>query len=386
MNRDQLVNLFLSSFKGWLNDNASIRAAALTFFIILPLPSLLLIVVTVFAELYGQSQATQHLIQLISSFAGPVVAELFRDLLASAMSPFTSFWAAITVVGFSLGGAVGTFAVLRDTMNVVWNVKPPKSKNISARVRETIGPFLLVSSLGLIVIVGTVISAALFDAIKLYSINATLTLISLTATQILLSFGLSTLLFAIIYKVLPDRKVHWEDVAFPAVFAGIAFTVVNYVLGWYLQTFRVTTIAGAAGSLLIILLWIYILNQIVLFGAELSKVYATTVGPHPQLHLSKEAEKFFEPFERVGEEIEEAAKGRIAEGTEVKAETASLSEAKPSTVASQDGAQTASNLNVSSVKFGTPPSGKEESEAGSVEVSVVVKTSRKKRKSDEQPG
>ena len=296
MNRNELAKLFLGSFKEWLEDNAPLRAAALTFFIILPLPSLLLVVITFFSQFYSQTQATQQLIQQISSLAGPDVAGLFKQLLAGAMSPFTSVWAAVTVVGFSLAGAIGAFAILRDTMNVIWEVKLPKSKMLSIRIGETIGPFLLVSSLGLIVIAGTVASAGLFSAIKIYSINGTLTLVFLAVAQILLSFGLSTLLFAIVYKVLPDRKVHWEDVALPSILAGIAFTVVNYVLGLYVQTFKVSTIAGAAGSLMIILIWIYVLNQIVLFGAEISKVYATTIGPHPQLHLIFEGRENIRAF------------------------------------------------------------------------------------------
>ena len=369
MNRKELVKLFLGSFKEWLEDNAPLRAAALTFFIILPLPSLLLVVITFFSQFYSQTQATQQLIQQISSLAGPDVAGLFQQLLAGAMSPFTSVWAAVTVVGFSLAGAIGAFAILRDTMNVIWEVKLPKSKMLSIRIGETIGPFLLVSSLGIIVIAGTVASAGLFSAIKIYSVNGTLTLVFLDVAQILLSFVLSTLLFAIVYKVLPDRTVHWEDVALPSVLAGIAFTVVNYVLGLYVQTFRVSTIAGAAGSLMIILIWIYVLNQIVLFGAEISKVYATTVGPHPQLHLMMEAEQVFEPLEVVGEEIDAANRGPIEEGKE-RAQTMTPKETpkQPSGAISEKG---------------EPPEN-EETDGGTVEVNVVIKTGRKKRKSDDK--
>jgi membrane protein len=376
MNRNALTNLFRTSFKDWLEDNAPIRAAALTFFIILPLPSLLVIVATFFAQFYGQTQANQLLVQQISSLTGPVVAELFKQLLASTTSPFTSLWAAITVIGFSLAGAIGAFAILRDTMNVVWEVKLPKTKKLGARVRETIGPFLLVSSLGLIVIAATVTSAVLFSAIKIYSINETLTLISLTAVQILLSFSLSTLLFGIIYKVLPDRKVHSIDVAFPAIIAGVAFTVVNYVLGFYVQTFKVSTIAGAAGSLLIILLWIYILNLIVLFGGEISKVYATTVGPHPYLHVIPREEKIIQPLDRVG--------GKIKEATKEKAETVMSIETqkKPETKASEKIEQSANKQHLSSNAKEEAPLVDEESEDGSVEVNVVIKTGRKKRKSE----
>ncbi|HMK94646.1 MAG TPA: YihY/virulence factor BrkB family protein [Candidatus Limnocylindrales bacterium] len=303
MDRKDIVKLFKESFKGWLKENAPIRAAALTFFIILPLPSLLLIVISAFAAFSSQSHAKQVLIQQISSLAGPVVAQLFNQLLASATSPFTSVWAAITVVGFSLAGAIGAFAILRDTMNAIWEVKVPKTLKIGDRIRRAVGPFFLISSLGLIVIAGTVISTGLFSVIKLFSINETMLLISFTFVQVLLSFGLSTLLFAIIYKVLPDKKIHWRDVILPAAMTGVASTVTNFILGIYLQTFTVTTVIGAAGSLIIILLWIYVLNQILLFGAELSKVYATTIGPHPNEHLSPETQRILKSLGKAEEKI-----------------------------------------------------------------------------------
>lgn len=381
MNRKELANLFKNSFKEWLEDNAPIRAAALTFFIILPLPSLLLIVLTVFSQFFSETHAFQQLIQQISSLAGPVVAELFKQLLASAMSPFTSVWAAVTVVGFSLAGAIGAFAILRDTMNVIWQVKLPKTPKLADRIRRTIGPFCLVSALGLIVIAGTAISTGLFSVIKLFSINKTLTLISITTVQILLSFGLSTLLFAIIYKVLPYRKIHWRDVMLPAAIAGVAFTVANYVIGIYLQTFTVTTVIGAAGSLIIILLWIYILNQILLFGAELSKVYSMTMGPHPWQHLIPEAEKLTKPFEEAGERILEAVLGplpKIPEEPEEKTEIqpTAAPEVKPEK-------KEAARTEESPAKTNEKPAKPENSDEGVVEVSVRIRSPRKKPKDEE---
>src|ERR1035441_6428546 len=111
MNRQELYRIFKTSFQDWLEDNAILRAATLTFFIILPLPTLLLIVIAVFAQFYGQTQAIQILVQIISSVVGPVVAELFRQILSNAGSPFTSVWTEIVVAGFSVGGAVGAFSV-----------------------------------------------------------------------------------------------------------------------------------------------------------------------------------------------------------------------------------------------------------------------------------
>jgi membrane protein len=316
MNRKELFQLFKVSFKNWRVNNAPIRGAALTFFIILPLPSLLLIVVAIFSLFFGQTQATQQLIQQITALAGPSVAGLFKELLASSMSPFSSLWVSITIVGFSLGGAIGAFAVLRDTMDAIWEVKSSETRSFARMVSRRIGPFVIVSVLGLIVIAWTGIATILFGAIRIFSVNGTLTLISETVAQILLSFSLSTLLFAITYKLIPDAKVHWRDGIIGAVVAGVAFTITNYIIGTYVETFTVTTIIGAAGSLMIIFLWIFILNQIMLFGAEVSKIYATTSPTHSREHLSPTAEKIVKSLEKAGKRIEQATKGNVLEPEE----------------------------------------------------------------------
>jgi membrane protein len=209
MNPKELYRIFKTSFRDWLDDNATLRAAALTFFIILPLPTLLLIVIAIFALFVGQNQAIQILVQQISTVVGPSVAELFKQLLSNAASPFTSIWTAIVVVGFSFGGAIGAFSVLRDTMDSIWEVRVPKGRPMWKRIRKTIGPFVLVSVLGLIVIAWTGITSSFSSLMSSYSINRSLTLIANAALQVVLSFGVATLLLALIYKMIPEAKVHW---------------------------------------------------------------------------------------------------------------------------------------------------------------------------------
>ncbi len=308
MNRTEIVKLFKQSFREWLNDNAILRAAALTFFIILPLPTLLLIAVGIFSLFFGETAAIQIVILQISSVVGPAVAGLFNQLLLNTGSPFTSIWTAIVVVGFSLGGAIGAFSVLRDSMDCIWEVRLPKMQPLWKRVRQKIGPFVLVSALGLIVIAWTAIASSLSSVIVFLSINGTLTLITVTIVQIVLSFLVATLLLAIIYKMIPEARVHWRDVTLASVTTGIAFTVTNYIFGTYIQVFTVTTVSGAGGALVIILLWIFVLNQLVLFGAEVSKIYAITIGAHAILHLATPFERFVSPFEKAGEKIEQATK------------------------------------------------------------------------------
>ncbi len=308
MDRKELYRILKNSFRHWLEDNATLRAAALTFFIILPLPSLLLIVIAFFSQFYGQTQSINFLVQQISALAGPAVADLFRQILSDATSPFTSVWTAIVVVGFSVGGAIGAFSVLRDSMNCIWEVKLQKRKPLWRRLRQTVGPFVLVSFLGLIVIVWTAFGSGLSSLILMFSINTTLTAIAVAFAQIVLSFAVATLLLALIYKLIPETRIHWQDVYSAAVITGVAFTITNYVFGTYIQTFTVTTVIGAAGALLILLLWIFVLNELVLFGAELSKIYAITVGEHARQHLPEPLEKIVAPLEKAGELIEHASK------------------------------------------------------------------------------
>jgi membrane protein len=311
MNRKQLYGIFKTSFHDWIEDNATLRAAALTFFIILPLPTLLLIVVAIFAQFFGQTQATQILLLQISAVAGPAVSELFRQLLSNAGSPFSSIWTAIVLVGFSFGGAIGAFSVLRDTMDCIWEINVPKGLPLWRRIRQRIGPFVLLSALGLIIIVWTVISNRVFNLINQYSINDTLTSIGLATAQVALSFGVATLLLAIIYKTIPETRVHWRDVTLASAVTSLAFIAANYIFGTYIQIFVVTTVIGTAGALLIILIWIFVLNQIVLFGAELSKNYATTVGAHARKHQPEPVERIIQPLARASEIIEKATKNEF---------------------------------------------------------------------------
>jgi membrane protein len=308
MDRKELYKIFRLSLMNWLNDNAILRAAALTFFIILPLPTLLFIVTAIFELFYTQTQAIQILNNLISTIVGPSVAGLFNQLLSNTTSPFTSFWTAIVVVGFSIFGLIGAFSVLRDTMDCIWEVRLPKRRPLWKRIRQKIGPFVLVSALGLIVAAWTAIASSLFSLVSLYSINGTLTVVSIAISQVVLSFIVVSLLLAVIYKLIPEARVHWQDVTIASIVAGIAFTMTDYIFGTYIQTFTVFTVIGAAGALLVILLWIFILNQILLFGAEISKVYATTVRGHSKQPMPSSLERIIQPIEEVGKKIERAAK------------------------------------------------------------------------------
>ena len=364
MDKQELYSIFKTAFKRWLQD-APIRAAALTFFIILPLPTLLLIIIALFSQFMGQEQAVQIIMQQITALTGPAIAELFSDLIVGAGSPFNSPWTAVVVIGFSLAGGIGAFSVLRDAMDCIWEVELPTNVPLLNRIREKIVPFIVVSSLGLIVIAWTTISSTLFGAILAVSINESLTVIGLQLAEVFLSFALATLLLAIIYKLIPQARITWQDVFLSAVFTGIVFTATNYLFGAYIQTFTVTTVEGVAGTLLIILLWIFVLNQIVLFGAELSKAYATAVRTVSEPHFPEQIEKAMQPLIEVCEKIEEAVKEDVVKIGESTLETSSPAESKTNEDISTNAPQKAK---VEELKYESRTTG-----GSSIEVRIKIK-------------
>ncbi len=291
VDKKEFLTITRTAFQRWQKQNSALRAAALTFFIILPLPSLLLIIIAIFSQFYGQEQALQALLQQITAVAGPSVAGLIGDLLSSARSPLTSILASVTTIAFTIGGAVGAFGVLHDTLNSIWEVPSIIRRNFYESLKKKIVPLLIISALGVLVIVWTAVSTVFFQLARflLEPLTGGFTSLIINASQLVLSFVLASVLFAVIYKDLPDIHVKWQDVLIAAVLVAFAFTLTNALFGFFIQTFTVTSVIGAAGSLMILLLWIFILNQYVLFGAQFAAVYAKTKGSLAQRPLMYES-------------------------------------------------------------------------------------------------
>lgn len=281
MNKGQFAGLLFQTFTKWQKHDATLRAAALTFFTILPLHSLALIAVAVLAQIYGEQTALQQLIAQVSSFAGPTVANLFSDLLLNAQSPLTGAVGSLFAVIFALSGALGAFSVLQKSVDVMWAIRA-EERGRGAFIKEKILPFVLIIVIGGLVVGWTAFSTVLYGAVvfALTPILGGFTGYLVWVLEIILSFGLGTLLFAIIFKELPETKVEWGDVKIAALLTGVIFTVLNYFFGLYISSVQITTLAGTAGSLIILFLWIYLINLFVLFGAQFSKVYAQTFGSH----------------------------------------------------------------------------------------------------------
>ncbi|WGM88928.1 MAG: YihY/virulence factor BrkB family protein [Candidatus Bathyarchaeota archaeon] len=279
MKRQTFFEIAEQAFQKWLRNHSSLRAAALAYFIMLPLPSLFLIAMIILSQVYGFSNSFQTLMQQLTTIVGPTVANLVEQILGTVSSPFTSVITSIVSVAFTFVGAIGAFGVLQDTMNTIWEVKQPKL-NFKQKIKRKVAPFFLISFLGLVIMAWTGITTFLLESITYLLVpvvsNAIYALIQVT--QLILSFGLATLVFAVMYKYIPETQISWKDVRGAAILTGLIFTVTNYLIGIILETFTVTSVTGAAGAIMILLIWIYLITQLLIYGVAFSKAYSEKMG------------------------------------------------------------------------------------------------------------
>jgi len=263
----------------WVNDNATRLAAALAFYTILSVAPLLVIVTAAAGKIYGSSEvATEKLVNEVRGFVGDVGAEVVKTTLQHADRPKAGLVATVIGVVTLLFGASGVFGELQSAMNVVWNVKPKPGRGIWATIRDRFLSFGMVLVVGFLLLVSLVVTTAL-TALNEYLAGLVPGLPTLMHTaNLVLSIAVVTVLFAMIFKVLPDVRIAWRDVWFGAAVTAALFTLGKYLIGLYLGRAGVATPFGAAGSVVAFVVWVYYSGLILFFGAELTQVTAKHAG------------------------------------------------------------------------------------------------------------
>lgn len=292
INRQEFVKISKTALRNWQANNATIRAAALAFFTILPLPSLLLIGIGLFTLIYGKADALTQLVLQISALAGPTIANIVNELLiGDATNPLTSNVGSVLTVIFAVLGAIGAFAVLQDSLSRIWEIKPLKNRTLKTKIRKRIMPFLAFSFAAVVVLAWTGFTNGLFISISYFFKSETSLVFG--GIQLVLSFVFTAVLFAVIYKLLPDTEISWHDVALAALLTGIISTAINYLFGVYIRAFPATSLAGSAGSVMILMLWIFVTDEFILFGAQFSKTYSDWVGLRHEMKIRmKETQQY----------------------------------------------------------------------------------------------
>jgi membrane protein len=273
-----VLKIAKTSIAGFMADEALTRGAAIAFYTVTSLAPVLLIVVAIAGLAFGRDAATGAIVGQLGSLMGQDSAKLLQNAIASASTPTHSIIASIIGIVTLLVTASGVFGEMQSALNVIWKAKP-KSGTISRLVRARTASLGLVAALGFLLMISLVVSTAL-NAFADY-LNAILPFAHaiLIVVTFVISYTLLTILFAAIYKVLPDRPLKWRDVIVGAMLTTLLFTIGKFLISFYLGSSSMASSYGTAGALIIILLWVYYSAQLFLLGAEFTRAYATRYDP-----------------------------------------------------------------------------------------------------------
>ncbi|HYZ61967.1 MAG TPA: YihY/virulence factor BrkB family protein [Acetobacteraceae bacterium] len=276
MNIGTIWQYLKETISDFIEDNAMSRAAAIAYFTILSLGPVLVICIAIAGLAFGQEAAQGAMVGQLRGLMGDQAAEAVQTMIASAGKRSSGVWA--TVIGFAtlLLTASGVFGEMQSALNYVWKAQP--KGGMTAILRARAASLGLVATLGFLLLVSLVVSAAL-SALGDY-LNAIFPGIKviLQIVNIVISFVIVSALFAAVYKILPDRDLSWKDVIVGAVVTALLFTVGKTLIALYIGSTAVASSYGAAGALVIVLVWIYYSSLIFLLGSEFTKVWAAHHG------------------------------------------------------------------------------------------------------------
>jgi len=272
--------LLRQTFQEWLQDKAPQLGAALAYYTVFSLAPLILLLLAIVGAIFRHDPAgaSNKITQQMSYFLDPSALQVVQSIAQSASQPGKSTIATIIGIALALFGASGVFGQLQDALNTIWGVKAKPGRGIWGFLRNRFLSFAMVAGICFLLLVSLAMEALLKGfSHYVQSVLPGGTVVALTV-YLIFDFGVVVLLFAMIFKFLPDVKIQWRDVWIGAVMTAILFGVGKWLLGLYLGSGAAGSAYGAASSLITLLLWVYYSSQILLFGAEFTQVYAARAG------------------------------------------------------------------------------------------------------------
>jgi len=268
--------LLVDTTLSFVDDEALSRGAAIAFYAITSLAPVLLIVIAVAGMVFGRDAAQDAISGQFSTLMGKQAADVLQSVIASASTKSSSIVATIVGIAMLIATASGVFGEMQAALNTIWKTRSREGA-LSRLIRARITSLGLVAALGFLLVVSLVVSAGL-TVFARYLDRLPVGTLMLSTLNFVVSWLLFALLFGAIYKVLPDRTLQWKDVIIGALMTSLLFNIGKALIGWYIGSSAVASSYGAAGGLIVLLLWVYYSAQIFLFGAEFTKIYANTHG------------------------------------------------------------------------------------------------------------
>jgi membrane protein len=264
--------------QGWDSDGVSSLAAGLAYYTLLSLAPLLVIAIAIAGLVFGQDAARDRIAVELGTVVGAQAAQAIQEVVKRAQAPAAGIVSTIVGVVVLFVGASGVFGELQTSMDRVWNVKPKPGRGFVGMLKDRFLSFTMVLGVAFLLLVSTILTAAL-AAVGRY-LGSALPGGEALWQLVNLAFSLATtaLLFALIFKIVPDIQIAWKDVWVGAGVTSVLFTLGKFLIGFYLGKASVSSAYGAAGSLVVLVIWVYYSAQILLLGAEFTQAYAQHWG------------------------------------------------------------------------------------------------------------
>lgn len=273
-----MMQLLKETFGEWRGDDVGVLAAALAYYAVFSLAPILIIVIAVLT-FFGRGDAHVAIMEQIQGVAGRDAARLVRTMIENRQALGGNILATVLGMGLVLVGATGVVAQLQNALNTIWNVKvDPERSGLRHMLRVRLVSLSLILGVGLLLFAALVGTAVLRSAMAVAREQVPQTGLLWTVLDPLILIIVSGFVFALVFKYLPDVRVPWPTVVVGGLVTAVLFVIGNWLLSLYLSRGAVAGAYGAAGTLVVILLWVFVSSQILLLGAEFTKVYARRAG------------------------------------------------------------------------------------------------------------
>jgi membrane protein len=268
-----------ASATGWINDNASMHCAAIAYYTLFSLAPLIILVIAVTGFFFGEHASRGEIFGALQGALGPSSAKTIETAVYNIHhQPHTGFITTLAGIVPLLLGASGVFSQLQQSLNSIWRVQVKPGAGLKVFIRQRLLSFSMILAIGFLLLVSLIASAGLAAAGKFVASRLPGGEFFWHVVNFAVSFGVITLLFAAIYKILPDVVMSWKDVWAGAALTAFLFAIGKLLIGLYLGKSSGASAYGAAGSLIVLLLWVYFSSAILLFGAEFTRVFAHRSG------------------------------------------------------------------------------------------------------------
>lgn len=281
--------LLKTTYNEWSDKDPFRQSAVIAYYAIFSIPGLMVLVITIAGYFFGKDAVHENIMAQVSSTMGADTATQMGEMLKNATQSKSTIWGSIIGVITILIGATGVFVELQITLNAIWQVKVVAKKGILPILRARFFSFGLILAIAFLLMISLVISTALAaasDLLKGYTSD--FTIIVFNIINFIFSLAVIAMLFALMFKILPDARIEWKHVWLGSVLTGLLFTIGKTALAFYFSKAEPASVYGAAGSIILLLLWVSYSSMILFFGAEFTAAFAKKyTGKVPPTEIAK---------------------------------------------------------------------------------------------------